>query len=768
MQVVHKTPLLPCLAAARRIIIALVLAAAVCVAAEDGPAAEARNENLFLWEGFESSPARRGWSVDEADDPARLTQDPQQATQGKASLRAEADFKAKGRILVRRVTRLKLEGLRCLLADVHAGEDGLRVSFAYKDTGGGWHESPLRKLARGWNRNIGCTIEELRTSVRTAPYFGRRDVVDEFYLVFHAKLGGKAVLHVDNLRFEGEPTEDWNRAPPRDIELYQPERGVERYGKFEVGVQFEGTYGNLFDPDDALVEGVFTSPEGESQTVRAFFAGYADSERFGRAWPIFLLRFAPTKIGRWTFLVRVRNPEGETNSRKRWFYVTDSDSPGFLQISRRDPRYFEFHNGDFYYPIGQNIAWTQDYPSYLKKQKETGQNWVRIWLCPWNLQLEKKPGRYDLEDAERLDGIIELAERSGIHVQLVLNYHGMVTGENWAKNPYNYKNDGPCYMPAQFFTNERARELFKRRLDYVLARWGYSTTVFAWELFNEADIAEYSTFSDVVKWHSEMSDYLEKKDPNNHLVTTSLHKDWARSEIWDLPNIDFLQAHVYEVDIAKKVLDLYFETRKFKKPFFVGEYGRGAAPGEAQKDPEGCDLRAALWGTFMVPVAGSTMPWWWDSYIRPHELERLFAPLAEFAKGTDRRAQNYRLIETAILRDDGKEIAVRGLLNSFSCYLWLHRPKDRAAGEDEVLVPRAQQVAFAGMLGGKYQVTILETSTGRVLRRSAVTCAHGKLVLELPESKHELAVKIEYQGATTPRFFTSPELLQLEEKAPPK
>jgi hypothetical protein len=724
----------------------------------------ASTENVFLWEGFESEPAAGGWSVDDAADPAVLFHDGALATQGLWSMRMEADFNAKGRTLVRRVSRLKFQGLRALLVDVHSSHEDVCLSFAYKDTGGGWHESPVRRLAKGWNRDLVCSIAELKTTVVRAPYYGAADESDEFYLVIHRGAARAAVVNVDNLRFEGEPTEDWHRTAPRSIELYQPVRGVGRYEKFEVGIQFEGTWGNLFDPADVLVEAVLTDPEGELHTVRGFAAGYADSASFGAGWPIFLVRFAPQRIGRWTYYVRARNREGEAVSCKQWFYVTDSKSRGFVRVSPTDSRCFEYSSGDLCYPIGQNVAWTQDYEPYLRRQKETGQNWVRIWLCPWNIQLETAPAEYDLDAAARLDRIVQCAEENGVCIQLVLNYHGMVSGESWAKNPYNSANGGPCHLPSQFFSNERARELFKRRLDYIAARWGYSTSIFAWELFNEVDIGEYATFDDVVQWHREMSDYLRKVDPGKHLITTSLHRDGGRSEIWNLPGIDFVQAHLYDPDIEKKLLELHFATRDLKKPVFVGEYGRGGSPTDAQRDPEGRDLQRALWGSFMLPFAGSAMPWWWDSYIRPRKLEYVFAPLSRYAQGVERRAQNFRVVETAILRDDGAEIAVRGLLNNHSCYLWLHRPQGKnAPPPDAVLVPRGQKVALSGMLGGKYRVEIMETTSGRVLQTSVLTCEQGKLTIEMPQSRDSLAVKVQYQGTPTPQFFTSPEMMKLEE-----
>ncbi len=732
-------------------------------------------DRVFLWDGFEREPAAAGWSVDSADDPARLSRSVAQRPGGSWSLGVEARCKAKNRVLVRRAARVRLDGLTAILADVNCPDDDLKFSFAYKDSDGGWHEGPPVPLRKGWNRDVRCPLSTLRRRGARGPFdWELPEEARQFYLVIHAGASPEATVHVDNLRFEGQPAEDWDRMPPGDIEVYQPERGVGRYGKFELGVQFGEVYGNLFDADDVLVEGLFTAPDGRTHSVPGFFAGYADSERFGPAWPIFLIKFAPTRLGRWTFAVRVRNCEGETTSGQRWFYVTESPSNGFVRVSPKDPRFFELDEGEFCYPIGQNIAWAQDYEPYFLRQSQTGQNWVRIWLCPWHLQLEKKAGRYDLDAAVRLDHIVERAAAHGLRIQLVLLYHGMVTGESWAKNPYNRSNGGPCYLASEFFTNAEARKLFKRRLDYIAARWGYSSAIFAWELFNEVDFAHYASFEDVVAWHREMSAYLKRVDLNRHLVTTSLSRESSDTRLWSVPGIDFVQAHIYGTEVVQQALETYLTLEHFRKPFFIGEYGRSTSlpaqtgPAEADRDRLGEDLRRALWGTFTLPIAGNVMPWWWDSLIRPHNLERFFEPLSRFAAGVDRRSEDYELIETAILKDGGSEIAVRGLLNNHACYLWLHRPAGgrppKAPGP--VLIPPEKEFALSGMLGGKYLLTVMDTATGRILRRSVLTCELGRLTVSLPRSEGDVAVKIEYQGSPKPSFLVSPELLRLEEKVP--
>ena len=93
----------------------------------------------------------------------------------------------------------------------------------------------------------------------------------------------------------------------------------------------------------------------------------------------------------------------------------------------------------------ENVCWAQDFTPYFEKMKGYGANTMRIWLCPWGLNLERKtePGSYDLQTAERIDKIVAQAEASGVRLIFCFTFHGMNQGE-WGNSPYNSANGGPC------------------------------------------------------------------------------------------------------------------------------------------------------------------------------------------------------------------------------------------------------------------------------------------------------------------------------------
>ncbi len=83
-------------------------------------------------------------------------------------------------------------------------------------------------------------------------------------------------------------------------------------------------------------------------------------------------------------------------------------------------------------------------------------------------------------------------------------------------------NGGPAATPKDFFTNAESKAMYKNRLRYLIARWGYSPAIAAWEFFNEIDNAVFTpTPHDsvliehqvITQWHDEMSTYLKNNDP---------------------------------------------------------------------------------------------------------------------------------------------------------------------------------------------------------------------------------------------------------------
>lgn len=127
--------------------------------------------------------------------------------------------------------------------------------------------------------------------------------------------------------------------------------------------------------------------------------------------------------------------------------------------------------------------------------------------------------------------------------------------------------------PGEFFSDGEVRRLFKQRLQYIVARWSYSTSILAWELFNEVqNIDGFKDCADhVIQWHHEMADYLRAIDPAKHLITTSSHVP-AIETIWSSNSIDLIQPHLYSSSLMDAIEETSKSLKVYDKPVIIGEF----------------------------------------------------------------------------------------------------------------------------------------------------------------------------------------------------
>ncbi len=105
------------------------------------------------------------------------------------------------------------------------------------------------------------------------------------------------------------------------------------------------------------------------------------------------VRFSPNVPGNWQYQIVVRDANGVSASPVSAFSVADSLSPGFVRVSQRDPRYFEFDNGAYFPALGYNLPynalnWTNpvlDNREHFAIMGENGIQLVRFWLTQWSI-----------------------------------------------------------------------------------------------------------------------------------------------------------------------------------------------------------------------------------------------------------------------------------------------------------------------------------------------------------------------------------------------
>lgn len=447
------------------------------------------------------------------------------------------------------------------------------------------------------------------------------------------------------------------------------------YGLYETTVDTDAIPVNPYDPAQISIVAQFTAPSGRHVEVDAFWMQpYRNTctqncqteslEVLGA--PAWHVRFTPTEVGTWSYVMQQRDADTIRVLRSGSLMVVPSERTGFIRVGQ-NRRYFAYDNSTTYFPVGVNLGWSWDggggtlgYLEWLKQLNAVGANYARLYVdVPWFIGLDwhGKPGDYSVTqpDAWKLDQILTAAENYGIAIQIVLVWHqGFISYQgvpvnvpaqptrpnieaDWSSNPYNVVRGGPLPNAVSFFTTQEGRALLKRRLRYIVSRWGYSTSLFSWEVIDQLDRAvNTQTATD---WLREIVAYLRDVDPYAHLITAGL-RDPSLSGLLDPVVLDFKETRFYQRRPIEPTIDQATGTLNALNPFLMAadrpilltEFSLGPWFEPATDDPKGVHLTETMWAAALSGAGGSAASWWWDTYIFPNGLQNNFGALATFTK----------------------------------------------------------------------------------------------------------------------------------------
>ncbi len=249
------------------------------------------------------------------------------------------------------------------------------------------------------------------------------------------------------------------------------------------------------------------------------------------------------------------------------------------------------------------------------------------WL-PADMGPSPRPGGFDERVAESWDELLAAAEENGVYVQVVLQHHGQfntANDSNWAENPWNAANAGGFLKSAaDFFTDPNARLFTLIKYRYIIARWGWSPAVVAWELFNEVhwtDAFRQGREADVARWHGVMADFIRKVDVYGHLVTTSTEN--LRSPIYE--KMDFYQPHLYAANMVAGARSYDPACDALDRPVFYGEEGDDHQAVSADVKKSGLNLVPPVWASIMGQGTMAAQPWDGWHLLQQHRLDQLGA-----------------------------------------------------------------------------------------------------------------------------------------------
>ncbi|MDA1139180.1 MAG: DUF5060 domain-containing protein [Planctomycetota bacterium] len=591
------------------------------------------------------------------------------------------------------------------------------------------------------------------------------------------------------------------------------------HDRFEVDFSLDRYFRNPFDLKEIEIVAVVVAPDKQVFEVPAFY--YQDFDRHEivqksnvsekdepfeiltpKGVPHWKFRYSPKQEGKYEYALKVNGRVAWPQEGVASFQGIPSKFKGFIRVAD-DKRHFEHSTGEFYYPIGHNLRSPSDnrnnenygaffqqfnhrgtfqFDEFFAAMEKQGLNWARVWQCSWWMGLEwtkKWPGyqglgRYNMENAWRLDYLLEKARQHNIYLQIDTTNHGQFSIDidtEWKNNPWNRANEvdkGPLKRPREFFNEDMPRKTYADRIRYTMGRWGYSRNLFGWIIITESEFVDdywainihnvdEGVHPPLVDWHEYAAGIFRKWD-KNHIVATHFSMPFRGRDVFMSDKLDFVESNTYWQDwyynklksgpagdtIHTNYWSYHNLLNTYNKPILIGEFGGHVLKNAAARLD--IELHIGSWSMAMIPYAGSTGYWWWPWL---HYMDRYnhLGAVASFMKDEDRRGKELRQISS----NDAKSLTITtgieaiGLANATMADLWVFNSDVRNVVPIRLRLKdpiTGATLVINSISDGNYTLEFWDTFTGKVTGKAKAAAANGSLTILLPPVHPDYAMKV--------------------------
>jgi len=496
------------------------------------------------------------------------------------------------------------------------------------------------------------------------------------------------------------------------------------YDKFEATFWLDTEFENPFDPEDIDIMATFTAPSGKTWTIPGFYSAIKNRSWLSRyAW---LVRFSANELGNWSYVIEVKDRNGQVKSDTQNFLVIESPYHGPIKIAA-NKRYLEYNDGTPFFGVGMWVN-NQENGEVMDELKNVGVNYISYVMTPLETWASGM-GRYDQEVCSRIDKLINIMEERDMQLALNFWFHSYLSetvwgGGNvrWFANPYQTITE--C---KDFYRSEEAWKFQEKLYRYMIARWGYSRSLAIWFIVDEVNGTDGWVSGDSTQagvWVKKVHDYFKANDPWNHPTTGTRSggsKEWwqAAYEATDLPGREIYEAQGFPINrtgqidkdethsLTHSYRNYHGQVNKlwngFEKPCLIPETGWDHTFYEMQMPGYLAQYHNAIWVSL---ASGSAMsPFWWaysdrlnDNVVTNQMLSlRRFTNRIPFSKLT-----NLAPVEIKSSEGDAYAIASDQLI-----FGWAVNADTDMSGKT---------ITLPGIGEGKYSLKLYHTWRGQFLR----------------------------------------------------
>lgn len=623
-------------------------------------------------------------------------------------------------------------------------------------------------LARG--QQTAFTPAELR-AMELPPYILRDD---ELVLVFPTetvKAAGPHRVQLDEVcatRDDRPLAVRCDRLPAR----------AERFELLTIPIELAASYDNAFDPRQINVQAVVETPSGKTEKVPAFFWQDFTPVAIGEWEEILLpkrcspwrLYYRPREIGVHKLHVLAQDKSGVRRTPDHKLEVADSKRKGFLRVSKSDPRFFEFDNGESYFGIGPS-GWFRDenyifggnprhistrrLDEYYRRKAEGGSNYDYC-LAEFFGRLYTRGGYIDQHVAWKCEHRLRTLESLGIY--WVTCYDDLCRSTIYGLDtlPYSKAQGGPCSSVEELYLNERALEMQRDHLRYFVARMSDSPALLVWAIGDESQAGSRFSPLMVRSWIKELHNYVRAIDvyQHPHVIGEGPRSPAEGGDAIIIPDWYFKK----EVDAVTLSLELMQKYGQFNCPLINPEggmvewtkpedsYGPRRAlyylTGERWKFPEAISFHNHLWiSLFLKNAVGGTE--WLGAFIVQRNETYHAAAMRAYLDGESLTQPRWEMATLGVSHPDLRAFC---LVSEPKTLAWVQNRfynwyEAGHLGKTPPTISGAE-ISVPVKKDGVCRIELWDTRTGKIVSKTNLRSTSQTVKYSLPPIEKDVALKI--------------------------
>ncbi len=522
---------------------------------------------------------------------------------------------------------------------------------------------------------------------------------------------------------------------------------VGRFEKLELRIGLEAEFANPFDPAEIDLRAEFTAPSGRRWEIPGFYNP--------TGWEIlWMVRFSPDETGAWRYRVRAVTPAGTAEGGEGAFTVRDSPHRGVIGIAPNG-RYLRYQEGGSFYGVGM---WYNDgcgesggadgqiTEPDLDGLVDHGVNFISFFPTPLET-MGSGLGRYDQSRCLRLDQVFQWCEQRELKISWNINFHSYLSDSVWGGGNARYRHTPyRLICDAQdYFTDPQAWQFQERLYRYIIARWGYSRSLFLWFVIDEIDGTEGWVKGDTLAaeaWSRKVHDYFKANDPYGRLTTGTkcgaFPQFWpGGGRIFDIAAREIYEAQQWPMPKRGKLVpeeehplrvsyrNYHGEARRlwesFPKPGIIGETGWDHTYYEPGMPGYAATYHNALWAGMSSGLCATPFWWAYNRRINDGVLGGSLAWFSRFVREIDFAGMQEPRPARLTTGQGTDGYAIR---DGAAVFGWVANSRAGVAGES---------FTIEELPDGEYELRLYLTWRGRYLEPQTITARGGRLTVIVPE-----------------------------------